>query len=647
MRLLTLLFIVACAPEFQLLAQDTTVTEKNYLMEEVIVTASRTGIGSLDSPVSTEVIHREQIENSGINRLSDLLTTKAGMEIKDYGGTNGAKLLSFRGSTSEQVLVLVNGVRVNSSASGLTDLSLYGLDNVERVEIYRGGASGLYGSDAVGGVVNIITTKSIPLKKISAGTEFKTSSFDHRQAQFFIQLPVAGWGASAVYAKEFQPDSSYKVNDPVSGKKLTRVNSSTGSDALSVNLDRIFNKLDVHGTTRLFSRRAELPNTIENNSSYLAQAKQNDQLVFIEPQLTYRYSEKLTLKGYAAYTYSKIEYSDDRNGTNDFTKTRTFFSEGFLQSQITSNQELIAGYTFTRFAANGSNIASTVNNLNGIFSEDRIKFTLSKRFFFDRMLVYPSIRWDHYSVYDGSFSPKLGFSLSARRERAYYALRASIGRNFRAPTFNERFWAGDGAVGNSAIKPERSLSMDAGATVGISASESYTVEVNVNVYRIRTEDQIVWQQGAITPSLWSPVNVATALTKGAEVIINHRYRKVFSSELNYTYNRAMDISDGSPHYRLRYSPLHSLKVTNEISYRRLSVSQTTRYVSQRFVSLDNSTYLKPYWITDAFMNYRIKWSPVLLKVGMGVNNLFDASYETIALYPGTAREWVVLFGITY
>jgi outer membrane receptor for ferrienterochelin and colicins len=643
MKYFCLIFFVIAAPLF---AQDTTNIRKNYVMEELVVTASRTGIYPLESPVSVKVIHRDQIEQFSGTGLTEILSMQSGFEVKDYGGTNGAKLISLRGSTAEQVLVLINGVRVNSSASGVADLSLYDLGNVDRIEILRGGASGLYGSDAVGGVVNVITKTEMPVQRFTVGMELQTSSFDHRIGKFLMQIPLHQWDISAVYRMEYQPDSSYRVNDRISGKTLTRVNSSTRSDGLTLNLSRSNETWDIQWFNRYFSRHAEIPNTIENNTSTLAQARQDDRFLLVNPKLTGRLSQKLEVSFSPSYTFSKIGYENQRNAVDDFTVSRTYAAETVVRYVIGEHHIISTGYAFTGTTARGSNIENSANYLNSLFAEDRIRFSFFMKAWFDQFQVFPFVRWDRYSVYGDALSPKIGFNLSKKHETLYYAIRASMSKNFRAPTFNERFWNGDGAVGNKDIKPERSISTDAGMTVGLNLTNKHAMEWNIDLYRIRTDQQIVWQQGAIEPALWSPVNLASTLTKGIELAFTHRYAKYSYSEVNYTYNRALDMS--GPHdYRLRYSPLHSLKLSNTVSVNRIAVSQNTRYVSQRFVSVDNAVYLKPYWITDLRCVYRFQWNSCKFKAGFGVNNLFNEVYETIALYPGLAREWTISLELIY
>ena len=126
--------------------------------EEVVITATRRRQEALDVPRHVTVITTREIERSGARNLGDLLERSSGVRVADYGPEGAIQVLSLRGSSATQVLVLVDGLRAPGSHGG-ADLSLIPLEGVERIEIVRGGASALYGADAVGGVVNIITRK--------------------------------------------------------------------------------------------------------------------------------------------------------------------------------------------------------------------------------------------------------------------------------------------------------------------------------------------------------------------------------------------------------------------------------------------------------------------------------------------------------
>ncbi len=134
--------------------------EEVWEMEKVIVSATRTEEELLDVPQHATVITEEEIRATGASNLAEVIATKAGVSVSDHGPEGSEKSVSIRGSVTSQVLVLIDGVRANSAQNAVVDLSLIPLENVERIEIVRGGTSALYGSDAVGGVINIITKRT-------------------------------------------------------------------------------------------------------------------------------------------------------------------------------------------------------------------------------------------------------------------------------------------------------------------------------------------------------------------------------------------------------------------------------------------------------------------------------------------------------
>jgi outer membrane receptor protein involved in Fe transport len=126
-------------------------------LQEVVVTASRAPLDLLRSPSFVTVISQASIEESGAPDLSGVLASQSGIVVNNYGPQGQLKTTSIRGSTSSQVLVLVDGIRLNSSFDGWVDLARLPLDNIDRIEVVRGGASSMWGTGAVGGVINIIT----------------------------------------------------------------------------------------------------------------------------------------------------------------------------------------------------------------------------------------------------------------------------------------------------------------------------------------------------------------------------------------------------------------------------------------------------------------------------------------------------------
>src|SRR5690606_26438503 len=131
-------------------------------LDDVIVTATRTPIPIEDSVVPVQVIDRVQIERSQASSLQALLRGRAGLDFTNQGGAGKITSLFLRGSNSNQVLVLVDGVRIGSATNGMPTLQDLPVDQVERVEIVRGPRSSLYGSEAIGGVIQIFTRSAGP-----------------------------------------------------------------------------------------------------------------------------------------------------------------------------------------------------------------------------------------------------------------------------------------------------------------------------------------------------------------------------------------------------------------------------------------------------------------------------------------------------
>ncbi|MDZ7795580.1 MAG: TonB-dependent receptor plug domain-containing protein [Candidatus Marinimicrobia bacterium] len=134
-------------------------TEVLQYDHNIIVTATRRPISKYNTSASLSIIAKEEIERSGAQNIAEILNNTTSLQIRDYGGTGNMKTLSLRGTSAGHVLVMVDGQQINNPQNGEVDLALISLDHVERIEVLRGGASAIYGSDAIGGVIQIINKK--------------------------------------------------------------------------------------------------------------------------------------------------------------------------------------------------------------------------------------------------------------------------------------------------------------------------------------------------------------------------------------------------------------------------------------------------------------------------------------------------------
>jgi vitamin B12 transporter len=149
------LLAIACGMAFNALAQED--SDSAYVLDEVVVTASRTPMAMSDLMSDVTVIRGEAIRKAGAKSLTELLQNQPGIEVASQGGLGSQSGLFIRGANANHTLVLLDGMRINSATVGLTALEHIPLSQIERIEILRGPASSLYGADAIGGVVQVFT----------------------------------------------------------------------------------------------------------------------------------------------------------------------------------------------------------------------------------------------------------------------------------------------------------------------------------------------------------------------------------------------------------------------------------------------------------------------------------------------------------
>jgi vitamin B12 transporter len=154
-----------------------------YKTEEINVISNRVATDIFSSPTRVEVISKEKIINRNGETLSDLLSLGSGIFIKSYSGNSGLSTISLNGTGAEHTLILMNGFKINSFQNAQLDLTTISKENIERIEILNNGASSLYGSEAMGGVVNIITRSP---SAYDLGIKFNAQFGSYSQSKYSI-----------------------------------------------------------------------------------------------------------------------------------------------------------------------------------------------------------------------------------------------------------------------------------------------------------------------------------------------------------------------------------------------------------------------------------------------------------------------------
>lgn len=518
-------------------------------LDDVVVTGTRTERHLADTPIATEVISRAEIEASAALNAADLLLSRAGVEVvTSFAGDT----IRLQGLDSQHVLILVDGRRVTGRLSGAVDLSRFPVESLERIEIVRGGSSALYGSEAMGGVVNLITRQAkSPLSFETQGAygSLNTGLFSGSAAfcnEAVASRVTAGWRRQDAY--DLTPQTVGTTS--AAFDELTVSNGNTfqlgAGRALKTHVDylnRGQQGIEGSATGAVFDRR--------NQTESLSAA--------IEPELTLPGLSNLKLAAY--YNHFRDQYLKDQRGSNALDAYQETLDQLF---QVNAQDERPLGEQ--HILTTGAEVAYErlqTDRLNASYGE-RIRaavYTQNEWQALGNLVVLPGVRMDVDSRYGSNLAPKL-----ALRYDPFQALtlRATLGTGFRAPDFKELMLqfqnagAGYEVIGNPDLRPETSRSLN----LGVESRLTSWAGLAVNLYRNEIENlnQSELYRPASEGNLtqYRYVNVSSAVTQGVEALLRFEPFDGLTLEPGYTLNDTLDRAHNRP---LEGRPLHKGTLT--------------------------------------------------------------------------------------
>ncbi len=571
-------------------------------MEKVVVTATKRAEPLEETPFFGVSIDKMEIERSGVNDLGELLSSSPFISIGDYG-LNSMASVSIRGASSSQVLVLIDGERLNNSQSGGADVDKIPLDAVEKIEIVRGGYSALHGADAVGGVINLITSRPSGNKvKVNIGLgDFGEVGGG---AQFHVKYGslsgmISLWGLKS--------DGDYEYVDRF-GRRRLRINAGTDRSNLLAKLMWKPSKAEVEITGGRFRSHSGDPGMMgyPQPNAFL-----EDDAGSLSLHLRYD-----PFKTALRYRSSLIHYfnPDSRYSVDDTHRLRSFEIEvSSTPIKLRYLSSLFAA-TLRREILDSSSVGHRVRDSLGIH--------LSQEMNLKRITLFGAVRWDMFSDFGSSFSPKAGFKVNLTGQ---ISIKGSLGRSYRAPTFNDLYWPEDAfAKGNPNLKPERSSQ----AELGLQFSKG-KISGELVLFSSITDGLIQWAPGR--GGKWYPQNLAEAKVSGLETGLHLKPLDGLTDiRLSYSFTDARD-QEGYP---LLYRSRHSLGYRIRIGRRRLWAVLSGRAEGRRFYRKGGG-YLDPYHVHDL----RIGTSFRSVELIFALENLFDERYTLFAGYPLPGRRW--------
>ena len=584
----------------------------------VFVTSTRTETPLPQVTTSASVITAKDIEDQHAVTVLDALRQVPGLDVVQSGSRGTSTAVFIRGAESDQVLVLIDGVEVNSTTLGAFNFAHMTTDNVERIEILRGAGGTLYGSQAIGGVINIITKRGQGPMEAGLSLEGGNGSTNR---QLLTLRGAAGKLGYSLSAAQLGSHGFHRFNDDYSNIGASaRLDYQVTEDASLKGIFH-FTKTEVG----LFNNNnfvpAPDPNAREATTQYLGKLEWVQKIL---KNWDYRISGSIFKE--------HIKDSDDVDRCTFFgfpcdSRTRDRFRPQIDTGEFQTNYRFedwstTFGVEYKRRSASTSGgIDKAIRNM-GYYLQEQFEF-LDRR-----LIVIPGIRLDDNQSFGTEWTPS--FSAAYLFRETGTRLKGGYAKGFKAPTLNELFFPpgfGCPAFGNSNLSPEKSWELNAGVEQNLISDRA---TVGVTYFHREVQDMI---EGRPIPGdpfgCLRAENVARSRFDGVEWNLGIKLLTPLTVNANYTY-LDWDTADG----KLRRRPRHRGNVTLNYLHANLNVNLIANIVGRRDDFRAASPFgdiTKPGYVRlDLASYYSLPWQMTGVKkltLFGKIENLFNKKYD--------------------
>ena len=516
----------------------------SYDMGETVVTATRTKLEEKKVPMTTEVVSSEEIKKLGAYNVRDVLKTVTGLNVMEAGMVGNQ--VSVRGMGTQSTLILVDGRRMAGEDTGTTmnvyELNRINLADVERIEIIRGSGSALYGSDAMGGVINIIMKK----KKEAGG--YAGTKLGSRESSIYGGVSSGKMGKLSLdmdynltEVRKDDEDGSTNMYGPrryFDFKGNYEFNDHSGLDFGASFLKDQFRQSSV-GMTGAKSTTWYDNNRQDYHVKYYGFDNKNDW----ELQTYYNRLGKES-RGRNSKRWSSFDHSKYSTLTFEGKNTYRPNKEHTITYGAEYRKQKVGG---TRLGAGANNVRTeSYLGINKLYSSANISsygaYVQDEWQLTDKLFFVPSIRFDHHSSFGSEWSPRAGLTYDLSKNAR---IKTNYGLGYRAPTIFElysRMEANMGRMrmeilGNENLQPEKSRTFD----IGLEAEKGKATG-KLTYFHNKISNLIAIDYAGIFNRVmrYQSVNIDKATMDGVEAEVGYKFDKHWSAKANYTYLNAKD-----------------------------------------------------------------------------------------------------------
>ena len=582
----------------------------------VLVTATRAPQAAVDVLSDHLVLSSEDIQRSGAGNVVDLLQRQRGIEVARNGGPGANSSVFMRGGDSKQTVVLIDGVRIGSSTSGIANWSSLPLANFDRIEIIYGPLATMYGADAIGGVIQLFTKRGAGVPQFSAGVsagsagslagdETVSGSTERFSYAFGVSHEQEdGFSATKPGNFSYNPDPDGYRKQAISGQMA-------------------YTFAPGHEAGLLFMHSMLEAQYDTGASSYDARSEQKQQNAALFSTHQFTPDWRIRLQASVAYDKSANFANASATGTSSLDTRLTAFS---AQSDLALGSDLLQ-LVLERRGEDVTSSSTRALNAGRDTNSAAVSYSLKR----GAHLASASARIDDSTQYGSKSTGGLGYGYRITRS---LRANASLGTSFRAPTFNELYYPSYGVASN---RPEHGRNAEAGL-----AYDSGSTEATAVYYRNRMTDLLVNTTRCPIEVATHPfgcaynVNQATmrGLTIGARTRLG-AFELRGSADLQ-------DPRDDTTGKQLARRAKRHASLALEYSRGDLTLGTGVQLSGKRFDDTANRNVLPGYGLLNLFASYRFApdWTVIARW-----NNVTDKQYELARTYATAGSQAYV--GIRY
>lgn len=571
--------------------------------ESVVVTATLSPEEESHLGSATTVITRQKIEASGARTILELLRAVPGLDVAQQGSDGSLTSVFLRGANSTQTLVLVDGARVNSPFFSGYDFSALTTESVERIEIVRGPFSALYGSDAIGGVIQIFTRSGAP--GFSGQLAAEGGSAGQRQGTLFLSGGSGPFAVAGSYREA-------RVGGDRSNSDWREHNGSLRLEA------RLAESVRAALEGSILDGEVGVPGPVGNETPRARGGFREERIalpVFFQPAADH---EATLLVAHVASKPSFRNPDDPFGFSFSDTNARTWQARG-ADTWKTGPHRIAAFASWERWEVDdrnsfGTTLSGNRSTLWGGGLQDSIALGSA-------WSATAGLRYDHHSQFGDAWSPRGTISWLSKDAR--WKLRASAGEAFRAPSVGELAYP---FSGNPSLKPERSASYEIGAERYVPGGR-----IEVSLFWNDLRDLIVFDFVASKNE-----NIGRARTRGAELVIRQTIAPGLDLDAGYTYLDGKDRGTGLPLLRRPRQRAFFEASLRPVS--RLSVFPRATFVGSR-ADVDALSFQRVE--SPSFVRYdlSLRYELARLVPYARLENVTDHRYEEVNGYPAPRRRF--------